>query len=216
MADVATDQIERRERARQRPMHRTKVALIDTVVRLLETLPVEKITADLVLAESGISRGSLYHHFEDLADLHEHALARRFGAIVDASIEQVREVLETAQSTHDIRKVVGAVNERIHDPERARLRAERFLVVAEAVRSERFRATFGREQQRLTEAQTDMFRAAQQRGWFRADFDPAAAAVLIQAFTLGRVVDDVSTEPVDPSAWTALINDLIVRLFLTD
>lgn len=215
--DEAVGVVEQPSRARrQRPMHRTKATLIDTTVRLLEQMPLEKITADLVLAESGISRGSLYHHFEDLADLHEHALARRFGAIVDASIVQVREVLETATSTRDIRKVVGAVNERIHDPQRARLRADRFLVVAEAVRSERFRATFGREQERLTLAQAEMFRAAQERGWFRSDFDPTAAAVLVQAFTLGRVVDDVSSNPVDPEAWTSLINDLIVRLFLAD
>lgn len=216
MTEMAVGEVERRARARQRPMHRTKVVLLDTTVRLLETLPVEKVTADLVLAESGVSRGSLYHHFEDLADLHEHAMARRFGVIVDSSIEQLRVVLETARSTNDVRTLLAVVNERIHDPERARVRAERFLVVAEAVRSERFRATFGREQQRLTAAQAEMFRDAQQRGWFRSDFDPTAAAVLIQAFTLGRVVDDVSAEPVDPAAWTSLINDLIARLFLAD
>lgn len=216
MTDVLDVGRNRRLRAAQRPMHRTKVALIDTVMRLLEQMPLERITADLVLEESGISRGSLYHHFEDLADLHEHALARRFGAIVDASIAQLREVLEKATSRNDVRQLIGAVNQRIHDPERARIRGERFLVVAEAVRSERFRVTFGKEQRRLTEAQADLFREAQERGWFRSDFDPMAAAVLVQAFTLGRVVDDVSAAPVDPAAWTGLINDLITRLFLAD
>lgn len=197
-------------------MHPTKVALIDTVMRLLEHMPLDKITADLVLDESGISRGSLYHHFEDLADLHEHALARRFGAIVDASIEQLRAVADTATTSDEVRELMAALNERIQSPDRARVRGDRLLVVAEAVRGERFRVTFGKEQQRLTDAQADLFRTMQARGLFRNDFDPAAAAVLSQAFTLGRVVDDVSEHPVDPAAWTALINDLISRLFLAD
>jgi AcrR family transcriptional regulator len=197
-------------------MHPTKVALIDTVMRLLEHMPLDKITADLVLDESGISRGSLYHHFEDLADLHEHALARRFGAIVDASIEQLRAVADTATTSDEVRQLMAALNERIQSPDRARVRGDRLLVVAEAVRGERFRVTFGKEQQRLTDAQADLFRTMQARGLFRNDFDPAAAAVLSQAFTLGRVVDDVSEHPVDPAAWTALINDLISRLFLAD
>jgi AcrR family transcriptional regulator len=197
-------------------MHRTKVTLIDTVMRLLENMPLDKITADLVLDESGISRGSLYHHFEDLADLHEHALARQFGAIVDASIEQLRAVVDTATTSDDVRRLMASLNDRIQSPERARVRGDRLLVVAEALRSERFRVTFGKEQQRLTDAQADLFRTMQARGLFRNDFDPAAAAVLSQAFTLGRVVDDVSEHPVDPAAWTALINDLISRLFLAD
>jgi AcrR family transcriptional regulator len=185
-------------------------------MRLLENMPLDKITADLVLDESGISRGSLYHHFEDLADLHEHALARRFGAIVDASIEQLRAVVDTATTSDEVRQLMASLNERIQSPDRARVRGDRLLVVAEAVRSERFRVTFGKEQQRLTDAQADLFRTMQVRGLFRNDFDPAAAAVLSQAFTLGRVVDDVSAHPVDPAAWTALINDLISRLFLAD
>jgi hypothetical protein len=32
--------------------------------------------------------------------------------------------------------------------------------------------------------------------------------VLIQAYTLGRIVDDIVDEPVDPAAW----NDLIMKV----
>jgi len=40
-------------------------------------------------------------------------------------------------------------------------------------------------------------------------------AMFIQAYTLGRVLGDLDTEPVDPAAWNALIGDVldaVVRL----
>lgn len=194
--------------------HPTKTLLVDTTVTLLDTLAPEQLTADMVLEKSGVSRSSLYHHFEDFADLQEHALIRRFAAAVDESIEQLRGAMETANDLSDLRRLLDVVSGRIQDASRAHRRAQRFLVVAEAIRSARFRRTFGREQQRLTMAQADLFREGQARGWLRDDFDPHAAAVLVQAFTLGRVVDDVSAEPVDAAAWTALISSLIERLFV--
>lgn len=44
------------------------------------------------------------------------------------------------------------------------------------------------------------------------DFDPRAEAVLIQANTLGRIVDDITTEQVDPNSWDQLITRLIERV----
>jgi hypothetical protein len=38
-----------------------------------------------------------------------------------------------------------------------------------------------------------------------------ATAVFIQAYTLGRVVDDISTEKVDPQKWNDLIGKIIVN-----
>lgn len=194
--------------------HPTKTLLIDTTVELLDHHSPEHLTADMVLERSGASRSSLYHHFEDFADLQEHALIRRFASAVDESVADLRAAMEAATSLADLRRLLDVVSGRIQDPSRAERRAQRFLVVAEALRSERFRATFGREQQRLTEAQIELFTAAQARGWLRTDFDPHAAAVLIQAFTLGRVIDDVSATHVDPRQWTALISSLIERLFV--
>ena len=50
-------------------MHPTKSLLISTTVKLLGTRLPGEIAVDEILDASGISKGSLYHHFEDLGEL---------------------------------------------------------------------------------------------------------------------------------------------------
>ena len=52
-------------------VHPTKTHLIETAVALLEEKMPHEIAVDEILEKSGISKGSLYHHFEDLAELLE-------------------------------------------------------------------------------------------------------------------------------------------------
>ena len=59
-------------------MHPTKAVLVRTVVQLLDTQLPTEIHADDVLEISGISKGSLYHHFEDLGELVETAQVLRY------------------------------------------------------------------------------------------------------------------------------------------
>jgi hypothetical protein len=79
--------------------------------------------------------------------------------------------------------------------------------------NDRFRRILGIQEQRVTDALADLFREAQARGWMNTDFDPQAAAVLIQAYTLGRIVDDISPNQMDQEKWVDLITTLIERVF---
>ncbi len=58
-------------------VHPTKTHLIETAVKLLDTQLPHEIAVDEILDKSGISKGSLYHHFEDLAELLEAAQVAR-------------------------------------------------------------------------------------------------------------------------------------------
>jgi hypothetical protein len=48
-------------------------------------------------------------------------------------------------------------------------------------------------------------------GWLNKDFDPRAADVLIQAYTLGKIVDDIVDDQMDSKAWNALIGLIVDR-----
>ena len=54
---------------------------------------------------------------------------------------------------------------------------------------------------------------AETKGWININVDPHAAAVLVQAYTLGKVVDDISPQQIDEQAWVDLISQLVDRLF---
>ena len=202
----------RRRTKAERPTHPTKQLLIDTAVRLLDTVPAEQLTCDEVLNESGVSRGSLYHHFEDYPDLVEHALAARFATSVDESIRTIATVLEHATTLDEFRASIMAFSRDTQSPERQVRRFDRVVAFASATNSDRYRAALAQQQQRLTDAQADLIAEGQRRGWIRAEIDPQVASVFVQAYTLGRVVDDMSTHPLSSEAWAGFIELILERV----
>jgi AcrR family transcriptional regulator len=191
-------------------IHPTKESLVADVVELLDTHPPEQITISLVLERTGVSSGSLYHFFNDLSDLIEHAMLRRFMAGVQASIAAVRQIIAESTEAEEFLSRLDSVTTSTQDPERAPLRFERARMLGMAQHSERWHNLLRDAQQHLTDELTTCFVEAQAKGWLNREFSPRAGAVLIQAYTFGRIIDDITETPMDNEDWTGLIS-LIVR-----
>ena len=58
--------------------HPTKRLLVETAVKMLDSKSPAEILAEEVLETSGVSKGSMYHHFEDLQELVEVAQVYRY------------------------------------------------------------------------------------------------------------------------------------------
>ena len=196
-----------------REVHPTRQRLIDTTLRLLEEKSPAEVTADLVLAASGVSKGSLYHHFEDLTDLLEIAMIARFATGVDESVQSLADVVSSARSREDVLQGLERVARAAHVRERTRHRATRIQMISLATMNPRFAAKLAREQERLTDALASIFQQGQDRGLMNQAFDARAAAVLIQAFTLGKIVDEIVENPMEPEAWNQIIGRLIRQVF---
>jgi hypothetical protein len=54
------------------------------------------------------------------------------------------------------------------------------------------------------------------RGWLSTDLSPKVVAVFIQATTLGRIVDDITDDPVDPEDWVNLVVTVMTRALSAD
>lgn len=194
--------------------HPTRDRLIDTMVELLDGSDPEHITADQVLSASGVSKGSLYHHFEDFEDLLEAALIARFSVNVDVTIEALSAIIATVNSRDEAIAALRELNIYNQAQSRSNYRLERARAAGLTYSSPRFHEALGAEQQRLTDAFTDLFKEAQNKGWMSEALDARAAAVFIQAYTVGRVVDDIAPEKVDPDAWIDLIMTVIEKAIL--
>lgn len=162
-----------------------------------------------MLSVSGISKGSLYHHFEDFSDLLEVAYLRRFAAFVDSSSESIAEVVATSTNREEMLTGLRGITRRTQAPDLASLRLERLRSIGLAGGNERFRVRLAVEQQRLTDALADLVREAQLKGWFRSEFSPNVVAVFVQAYTLGRVLDEISESPIDNDEWVAFIDHMV-------
>lgn len=192
-----------------RAVHPTHERLRTTALDLLSRHELEDISTDMILQTSGVSKGSLYHHFEDLADLLETALVHRFTQSVDESIALAGKLLAGAPDAAGFRAAMVDYHRFNHAPERRRHRIERARLLGLSHNNPRFARRLGEQQSRLTAAFADLCREAQSRGWMASDFDPMAAAVLLQAYTLGRVIDDIASEQMDDAAWDRLIMKLV-------
>lgn len=189
--------------------HPTRERLIATMADLLDKKAPEQINVDEVLNVSGISKGSLYHHFEDFSDLLEVAYLRRFAAYVDLSSDAIAEIIATSTSRDELLNGLREITRRTQAPDLASLRLERLRAIGLAGGNERFRARLAVEQQRLTDVLADLVREAQAKGWCRPDFSPHVIAVFIQAYTLGRVLDEIAESPIDNDEWVAFIDHMV-------
>lgn len=194
-------------------MHPTRERLLLTTVELMDSENPEKVGVEMVLEKSGISKGSLYHHFEDFPALIEAALVYRFHRVVDTSIALIANTVATSTSREQFFAEMEKVTAVTHSREMTAIRFERARALGHAGTSLRFKEALGIEQQRLTFAFADLVREAQNQGWITTDIDPHATAVFIQAYTIGKLIDEVTPEPMDEQKWLQLINRMIERTF---
>ena len=74
----------------------------------------------------------------------------------------------------------------------------------------------GAETQRLTDAIADVTEEVKNKGLFRPTVDAKALATFIQAYTLGKIVNDYNPTAVNESAWNDFIMNLVDTSFMAD
>ena len=199
--------LKRHSRPRETPTtpHPTREKLIEVAVNLIGEVGVEAVETAVVLERAGVTTGALYHHFRDMNHLLEEAMARRFPVGVRESLVMLKDGLAKATTLADYQKFMSDLTEVSQAPANRPRRTERAHYLALAFASESFREVIAEQQTEMTAELTDVLHGVQQRGWLRKDFNPKAVAVFIQAYTLGRIIDDISNDPLDPAEWNRLI-----------
>jgi len=208
MSSIATQAREARN-----GIHPTKEELIRTVVVLLDSLTLDEITSEKVLEISGISRGSLYHHFQDFAELLELAQVRRFSGYVNKSIEALTTLFSTVDNREELVVRLTEVSRSFQAPELSDSRIERLTAISKVMHNPRMAAVLGNEQERLTETIADLYRDLQARGLGNPTLHPRTAAVMFQAYTLGRSVDDFTVNHMDQENWLYAVSLIVENVF---
>ena len=194
--------------------HPTKSSLIECAADLLDKYRFDEITVEMVLDRSNISKGSLYHHFEDIYHLLEAAMIVRYARYVDTNITALQSLLSTAKTGEEFYLGLSQLSAITQGEGMKRARQERALTIGRAITSPRMSVLLQAEQQRLTDALAQLIQDAQARKLCNAEIESHALAVLMQAWTLGKIVDDLSENPVDNDAYLALVNRVIREVFV--
>lgn len=182
-------------------LHPNARKLLDTAVEILEDTPIEKITLAAVLERSGVSNGSLYHHFEDFQDLVEWAVVVRFTKGLRESLDAIAALLESTDYK-DFRGRAEEVMTAFNAQNRRPYRMARLETFGAMRGRPRLAERISRAQSESTKRQAEYLAELQRRGWLRSDFEAGAVSAFMAATFLGRVADDITDTPVDPADWS--------------
>lgn len=196
--------------------HPTKQALINTFIELLEQKTAEEISVDEVLQTSGVSKGSLYHHFEDYSDLIEDAMVIRYGKFVDLSMELMHPLLDTVKTKSEFIENLKVITRKTQSDKNSRNRMERARLIGQAGHNERLRNKLGKEQKRLNDDLNQIIQSAIDKSFFSKDLDAQATALFIQTYSLGLVLNDIAENPLDKDRWNEHIDRVIDLAFIAN
>lgn len=197
-----------------REFHPTKRLLVETVSQLLDQKSATQISAEEVLEISGISRGSMYHHFVDLDDLLETTQVYRYSKWVDGSIGFMYDFVIKAQTKDELRSVLRKLTEMTQADDRKAARAQRAHALATCATNERMAEKLSPEIQRLTDAIKDVTEEVKNKGLFKESVDAHSLSTFIQAYTLGKIVNDFNPVPVEEDQWVDFIMLIVDKTFI--
>ena len=195
-----------RERKANREPHPTRDLIIETTAGLMKKKGVGALHIDDVLEATGLTRGAVYHHFENVDDLIENALLATYSEGVAINIGFIRNILATAKSSEEFRSgvlqanVLYAENRKLRDVRKLRAHA-----LAVATPDGSLARGLEAAQKRLTDEYVAVITAAQSKGWVRRDVEPRALAIFVQAYSFGAIIDDVAAEHLEVASWQRII-----------
>jgi AcrR family transcriptional regulator len=199
-----------------RDLHPTAIELVKTVELLLNLKRADEITTEEVLKQSGISKGSLYHHFADLPDLIETTLIYRYSKWIDLSIQRMSALLNTAKTPKALKEALFQITFATQKDSLKDIRIERARIFTQAQNNARLSEKLVTETERMTTSLEDLVREVIGRKLFKPNLNARAIAVFIQAYTLGALVNDFTNNKVSFEDWTSLINQIIGEVFIND
>lgn len=195
-------------------VHPTKQRLLDAVVEFLYANEGARPKVDQVLEAAQVSRGSLYHHFGDFDHLVEDAKIAQFSKFVDLTANRMGDLLDTINSPEQLKQALFEITVATQSNQGAKSRLLRSRLIGEAEYNPQFKAKLQLEIDRLTETFETLIQAAIDRSWFKPTYPARVIAVFIQAYTLGKVLNDLSIEKIAEDDWNKLINDIIEGFFI--
>jgi AcrR family transcriptional regulator len=198
------------------PLHPTAQKLVDTVIEMLKDTSYNNIKSENVLLRSGISRGPLYHHFENFEELIQTAQIQIYQKFVTESSKAVAEAIVGHDDFREAREAFKASVERSTQMSNSSLRRQRIGLMHNAVSFENFRQQLSTTQEELNQQWITAYQTCVKKGWTNPALDARAVAILMQSTFIGQTLDDISPVKMNPEEWSAVLMHLLETLFFSN
>jgi AcrR family transcriptional regulator len=204
--------------AAKEPTHSERgAATVDRALRVVGEILDEGGDGSLRLADvsrrSGVSIGSLYHHFGSREGLIRAARERQFEeSLPEQSADETAYLIASATPEEFIERF-EELQRASETPERAAGRRRRFEMIGAA-------AGHPGQLDGIVDLQADYLDRAEQiatmlkeRGWLREGVEPRAVALFMHSTSMARVLRELDRKPVEPEAWGRVVHVTYACLF---
>lgn len=201
---------------RERRTRSTRERVIDVVLGLLEDGGEVAVRIDDVRDRSGVSVGSLYHHFGDREGLIMAAQLRRFARLAEAEIAALSTIVERAGDIAEFRRAVRQLTRQMASELRVAERWGRIAVLGSTIGRPALLHEVRLVQTRLIDEFQAHVAQGQTRGLFRRDLDARAIALFVESYSVGSALNDLDEHSVSERAWEDVVWAAIDGLIADD
>ena len=152
------------------PNHPTKLLLLETAKHLLETSG-DNFTAETVLENSGVSKGSMYHHFNGFKEIVDLAILDQFLSSSEQIIHHLNSVLGPVESAPQLSTCLKKLSTMFSNEEYKKLRIVRARYFARAEKSEILSQKISSNQIETLTKISQIFEVLKNRGVFNKSLD---------------------------------------------
>jgi len=202
----------------QRPKRQTRRdsrgELIDAALEIILANGIDALRIEDVCERVGVTKGSLYWHFNDRNGLIHEALLEQLFRMADEQMQNLSEAIDASASRDDyLARVLGAFVDPF-DPTEVAGRWSRLDLLTATRHDEELAALMADVQRRQQRHMADLMMKASENGILRADVDPKSIAAALSAISLGSVnLSLLGDDGPTPEAWLKLMILLVQLLF---
>jgi AcrR family transcriptional regulator len=186
---------------------------IAATAALIEEVGAERVRLADVSKRSGVSNGSLIHHFGSLETLLGAAHVVRYEQAVHARIERAADFV---RSGGDGRAVLEVLDQFATDTVPGSVRHARLRALSHARHRPEVREMLGGLIRGVRDRLSELLDQALAAGSLARPVDAGAVAVFLQTYALGRCVDELLEDPLPSAEWSAFFRAVVSSGFVED
>jgi AcrR family transcriptional regulator len=207
-----------RTRSVPQPKQERAKDTIGTVIaaanQAIETGGESSVRIQEISAKTGVSIGSIYHHFGDRDGLIRATYVHNFAANIQDDIARTKRFMAKMHSTAEIAEHYDEMMAFLVDHFKHVPADKRANIIGNTTGRPLLRAALAEVQHGLTEQLTEVMQLLQDRKMLKAHLSPRAAAVLVLGMLHGRIVAEIDTNPVSDLEWNQAMISAFGGLFI--
>jgi AcrR family transcriptional regulator len=182
--------------------------------RAIENGGESSVRVQEISAKTGVSIGSIYHHFGDRDGLIRATYVHNFAANIQEDIGRAKRFMDKMHSTQEIAEHYDEMLAFLVDHFKHVPADKRANIIGNTTGRPLLRAALAEVQHGLTEQLTEVMQLLHDRGMLKPHLSPRSAAVMVLGMLHGRIVAEIDTSPVSEHEWNQAMISAFGGLFV--